>query len=311
VERETAVARKRVEDTETAIKQEQDDMRNAEKAGLTTTTPETTFEEMVNVIGDSLSNLSSSDDGEDGKDEDDGEEDPVGGKFSEYDEPGWVMGTISETVQHRMEWFRQKQMNLVELMKPGWGDAASYFREGDKRYGTTGLKVPDVIQPLMADNTASSALMTFSDPMETLDSVPGKLQMPQVTSQPRSCLMRQGSSKPWTHERIPSLPAAPIPDWSLIQKSKHDEPVSYNPCTSHAKLITIPKLDFNEDMVTAPVLPEEWIGKLVFGMMYQLEMQYVSLCSYGSAFTWLQWSNCETWYFVYTYAMVRSAMPKF
>jgi len=46
VERETALARKRVEDAETAIQQVQDDMRNAEKAGLTTTKPETTSEEM-------------------------------------------------------------------------------------------------------------------------------------------------------------------------------------------------------------------------------------------------------------------------
>jgi len=37
MERETNVARKSVEDTETATKQEQDDMRYAEKARLTTT----------------------------------------------------------------------------------------------------------------------------------------------------------------------------------------------------------------------------------------------------------------------------------
>ena len=33
MERETAVARKRVEDAETAVEQKQDDMRNDEKAG--------------------------------------------------------------------------------------------------------------------------------------------------------------------------------------------------------------------------------------------------------------------------------------
>ena len=36
MERETTVARKRVEDAETAIKQKQEDMSNVEKAGLTT-----------------------------------------------------------------------------------------------------------------------------------------------------------------------------------------------------------------------------------------------------------------------------------
>jgi len=59
VERETAVARKRVEDAETAIKQKQD-MSNVEKAGLTTREPEKTFEELLNAIGDSLSDLASS-----------------------------------------------------------------------------------------------------------------------------------------------------------------------------------------------------------------------------------------------------------
>ena len=62
VDRETAVARKRVQDTETAIMQDQEHMRNVEKAQSTTTKPETTFEEMLNAIGDSLSDLASSDD---------------------------------------------------------------------------------------------------------------------------------------------------------------------------------------------------------------------------------------------------------
>jgi len=69
VERETAVARKRVEDAETAIKQRQEDMSNVEKAGLTTREPEKTFEEMLKAVGDSLSDFASSDDEEDVEDE--------------------------------------------------------------------------------------------------------------------------------------------------------------------------------------------------------------------------------------------------
>jgi len=119
VESETAVARKQVEDAETAIKQEQDDMRNAEKAGLTTTKPETTFQEMLNAIGVSLSDLASSDDGEDGEEDDHDEEDSAGGKVSEDDEPWWVMGTISKTVQDCTERCRQTQKKLDELTQPG------------------------------------------------------------------------------------------------------------------------------------------------------------------------------------------------
>ena len=51
------------------------------------------------------------------------------GKHSEDDQPSWVMGTISTTVQQRMESFRQKQMKLDELTQPGWEDAADFFCE--------------------------------------------------------------------------------------------------------------------------------------------------------------------------------------
>ena len=103
VERETTGARKRVEDAEAAVQQEQDNMAHAEIAGLTPREPEKTFEEMMAAIGDSLSDLASSDDREDREDED---EETELGKLSEDDEPSWVMGTISKTVQQSMESFR-------------------------------------------------------------------------------------------------------------------------------------------------------------------------------------------------------------
>jgi hypothetical protein len=108
VERETAVARKRVQDANTAMMQEQEHMENVEKGRSTTTKRERTLEEMLNAIGDNLSDLASSDDEEDGEDEDDDQEDTGHGKLSEDDEPSWVIGTISKTVQHSMESFRQK-----------------------------------------------------------------------------------------------------------------------------------------------------------------------------------------------------------
>jgi hypothetical protein len=83
VERETAGARKRVEDAEAAVQHEQDDMTQAEIAGLTSREPEETFEEMLVAIGDSLSDLASSDDGEDGEEEDD--EETEHGNLSEDD----------------------------------------------------------------------------------------------------------------------------------------------------------------------------------------------------------------------------------
>ena len=126
-DRETAGARKRVEDAEAAVQQEQQDMTHAELTGLTSRKPETTFEEMLVAIGYCLTDLASSDHGEDGEDEDDEETEKA--KLSKDDEPGWVMGTITKTVQQRVERFRQKQMKFIESTHPGWEDAADYFRQ--------------------------------------------------------------------------------------------------------------------------------------------------------------------------------------
>jgi hypothetical protein len=127
--------------------QEQEDMGNVKKGRSTTTKAEISCEERLNTIGNSLSDLASSEDEEHGKGEDDDEEDTGQRKLSEDDEPGWVMDKISKTVQHRMESFWQKQMRLDELTQPGWGDTADSFRERDMKYGMTKLKVPAVGSP--------------------------------------------------------------------------------------------------------------------------------------------------------------------
>jgi len=67
--------------------QEQEDMRNAEMAGLTTRKPEKRFEEMLNAIRDSLSDLASSNNEENREDEEDDEQDTELGKLSQYNEP--------------------------------------------------------------------------------------------------------------------------------------------------------------------------------------------------------------------------------
>jgi len=110
VERETASARKRVDNAEEAIQQEQEDTKKAEYAGLTNKDSEKTFQEMMVAIRDSLSNHASSDNGEDREDEED--EETEQGQLSDDDKPGWVMSTMTKTVQRRKERFRQQQINL-------------------------------------------------------------------------------------------------------------------------------------------------------------------------------------------------------
>jgi hypothetical protein len=97
VERETAGVRKQVEDAEAVVWQVQEELNHAETVGLATKEPEKMLEEILDAIGDSLSDLSSSNDGEVGEHDDD-EEIEVG-KLSEDDEPSWVMGRITNMVQ--------------------------------------------------------------------------------------------------------------------------------------------------------------------------------------------------------------------
>jgi len=141
--------------------QEQEHILSVEKARSTTTKPEMTLEEMLNAIGDSLSNLASSDDEEDGKDEDDDEEDTELGKLSEDDEPGWVIGTIFKTVKDWIESFQQKQKRLDELMQACWGDAADRFHEGHMKYRTTELSVLAVVKPQIHTTAATPSPTTF------------------------------------------------------------------------------------------------------------------------------------------------------
>jgi len=238
VERETAVARKRVEDAETAIKQRQEDMSNVEKAGLTTREPEKTFEEMLNAIGDGLSDLARSDDEEDAEDEE-VDDDTEQGKLSEDDEVGWVMGTISKSVQRHMERFWQKQMKLDELTQPGWGDVAYYFRQRDKMYGTSELKVPAIIKSQTDHVAAAPSPTTFGELLETLDIVPGISPMLQCTSRPGSSHMKVGSGKLKSPERISSFPPGAESDLLLMTYATPVQSASAYHCILPPELITI------------------------------------------------------------------------
>jgi len=199
-------------------------MTQAEIARLTSREPEKTFEEMLVAIGDSLSDLACSDDGKDGEDED--EEETEQGKLSEDDEPGWVMGTMTKTVQQRIERFRQKQMKLDELTRPGWEDATDYFRERDKKYGTFELRIPAVVRPQTNDDAVAPPPTTFEDLMESLDIVTGISQRAQATSQPGSSHIRLGSVKPQSKSNIPCGQPAAEPNSSKLLKTKPVEPVS-------------------------------------------------------------------------------------
>jgi len=227
IERETAGAKKRVENAEAAVQQEQEDMKHAEIAGLTNREPEKTSKEMMATVGNSLSDLASSDNGEDAEEEEEG---TVQGKLSEYDKPGCVMGTITKMVQQYLERFRQKEMKLDKLAQPGWEDAAHYFSERDKKYGTPELRFPTIVQLQTDDNTAAPAPTTFGELMECLEIVPGISQISQGTSRPGSSHIRLGEVKLQSKTCISSLEPATEPNTSPLLKAKPVEPVGFYPC---------------------------------------------------------------------------------
>ena len=239
VKTETAVATRRVQDAETARMQELNDRTTAGNVGVTTGMPETKFELMLNAIGDSLSDLASSDEEQDGEDEEYDEHDTELGTLSDDDEPGWVMGAFPKTVQHRLESFRQKQMKLHELTQPGWVDAANYFRGMDMKYRTTELKVPVVLKRQIDMTAAAPSPTTFGEHMQTLDTVRGQLPITAVTSRPGSRQMRLRSEKPQAQKFIQVSSADAGSDSMPIPDTKPVEPGSFYQCMKHPLILTI------------------------------------------------------------------------
>jgi len=129
-----------------------------------------------------------------------------------------------------MESFRQKQMKLDELTQPGWEDAADYFREQDKKYGTAELRVPVVIQPQTDDDASAPPPTTSGELMERLDIVPGISQMPQGTSRPGSSHIQRGSVKRQSNITISGFEPAAETDTLPLMKAKPVEPLSFYPC---------------------------------------------------------------------------------
>jgi len=57
------------------------------------------------------------------------------------------MGTMTKTVQQRIERFQQKKVKHNELTQPGLDDEEDYVRQQYKKYGKSELNIPAVVQP--------------------------------------------------------------------------------------------------------------------------------------------------------------------
>ena len=192
-------------------------MKNAENAGLTNREPEKTFQEMMVAIGDSLSDLASSDDGEYGEYEDD--EETEQGNLSKDYEPSGVMGSFGKTVQQRIKRFPQKQIKLDELTQSGWEDAADFIREKDTKTNISELSVPALVQPQTDDAAVAPSPTTFAEFMECLNIIHALSQMPQCTSRPGRSHIRLGSANPQSNTSITGLQPAVQPNSSSLLKA--------------------------------------------------------------------------------------------
>jgi hypothetical protein len=97
VEAETTGARKGVEDAEEVAQQEQKETKKSEHTRMMNREAEKKFLGIIVSIGDSMSDLARSDDGENRGNEVD--EEAEQGLLSEDEQPSWVMGTITKSVQ--------------------------------------------------------------------------------------------------------------------------------------------------------------------------------------------------------------------
>jgi len=189
------------------------------------------------AIGYSLNDIASSHNGENGENKD--EEETEQGKQRKDDDPGFVMGTMTITVQLPMEWFQQKQMKHDKLAQPEWRDPADYVLDRGKKYGISKLRIPAVAKLQTDYNAAIPAPTTFGEHMVFLDIVPGIKQMPQGTSRPGGCHMRICSGKPQLDTGIPCLVPAAEPDSSPMLNKKPVEPDSFDKYLEPPQQITI------------------------------------------------------------------------
>jgi hypothetical protein len=164
-----------------------------------------------------VSNLVDSDLLQDDEEEEEDEKDSELGMLSDYEEPGWEMGTITKTVQHCMESFQQKQIRLDELTQPRCRDRMNYFCQRDLGYRTAELKVLAVVEPQMDMIAATQCLTTFEELIQTPDIVLAQSQMTAVTSRPGSREMMLGLEKLQSHKVIPIWSCNVAPDSTTIQ----------------------------------------------------------------------------------------------
>jgi len=119
-----------------------------------------------------------------------------------------------------MERFRRMQIKLDELTQPGWEDTADYCHDREKKYCTSALRAPAVVQPQTDDDAAAPSLTKIGEVMEGVDIDPGISQMALVISRQGGSYFRLGSGTLQSNTSIFGLAPAAKPDLSLMKNVK-------------------------------------------------------------------------------------------
>jgi hypothetical protein len=135
VERETQVARQRVEAADAAVNE---DMENEYGAPPAVRTKKRTFEELLALVGDDLDNVVPSDDDDDDDDEEEPDEDEDEKEWADDDD--FVPGQMDKTTMAEIAAARARTSRIFELTKEGYAEAEAFWRKRDEEVGVDTLK---------------------------------------------------------------------------------------------------------------------------------------------------------------------------
>jgi hypothetical protein len=141
VERETEVARRRVEAADAAVKEDMERQYATSAQMPPAANPKKTFEELLALVGDDIDNVVPSDDDDDEEEDEeldsDEDEDIHDGSL---DEDGFVPGQINKTTMAEITAARARTSRMFELTKEGYAEAEAFWRKRDQEVGVDTLK---------------------------------------------------------------------------------------------------------------------------------------------------------------------------
>jgi hypothetical protein len=140
VEKETRVARQRVEAADAAVKADMEKVYDPK----TVDEPKKTFQELLALVGDDIDNVVPSDDDDDWddseEDSDEEAEEDDDARSASGDIHDFVPGQMDKTTMAEIAAARARIGRMFELTKEGYAEAEAFWRKRDQEVGVDTLK---------------------------------------------------------------------------------------------------------------------------------------------------------------------------